>query len=43
MTIAEQKGEPDGVIRRADAAMYANKVTRKKDQTRAFDVITAQS
>ncbi|MBW5898690.1 diguanylate cyclase, partial [Pectobacterium brasiliense] len=34
--------EPDGVIRRADAAMYANKVMRKKDQTRAFDVITAQ-
>lgn len=32
--------EPDSVIRRADAAMYANKVMRKKDQTCVFDVIT---
>ncbi|WP_240345950.1 hypothetical protein [Pectobacterium brasiliense] len=35
--------EPDGVIRRTDSAMYANKITRKKDQIRAFEVITAQS
>ncbi|KFX24747.1 hypothetical protein WCU81_03995 [Pectobacterium atrosepticum] len=27
--------EPDGVIRRADAAMYANKVMRKKAQASA--------